>query len=128
MVLIHTVGDTGDFISVTLIGGNHVQFEYESGKGPQGVTVETAYRYRNELQIKCKYTFLYQNSMDSINSIILNPCTYRLDDDKWHSILVERNRKEAMVVVDGARKGQVKEPRGPVRPMLLNKPLYIGLY
>ena len=45
MVLIHTVGDTGDFISVTLIGGNHVQFEYESGKGPQGVTVETAYRY-----------------------------------------------------------------------------------
>ena len=45
MVLIHTIGDTGDFISVTLIGGNHVQFEYESGKGPQGVTVETAYRY-----------------------------------------------------------------------------------
>ena len=45
MVLIHTVGDTGDYISVTLIGGNHVQFEYESGKGPQGVTVETAYRY-----------------------------------------------------------------------------------
>ena len=47
MVLIHTVGDTGDYISVTLIGGNHVQFEYESGKGPQGVTVETAYRYIN---------------------------------------------------------------------------------
>ena len=47
MVLIHTVGDTGDYISVTLIGGNHVQFEYESGKGPQGVTVETAYRYVN---------------------------------------------------------------------------------
>ena len=40
--------------------------------------------------------------------------------------MVERNRKEAMVVVDGARKGQVKEPRGPVRPMLLNKNLYIG--
>merc|ERR1711997_1399315 len=51
---------------------------------------------------------------------------YRLDNDKWHSILVERNRKEAMVVVDGARKGQVKEPRGPVRPMLLNNELYIG--
>ena len=47
MVLIHTVGDTGDYISVTLIGGNHVQFEYESGKGPQGVTVETAYRCVN---------------------------------------------------------------------------------
>ena len=51
---------------------------------------------------------------------------HRLDDDKWHSVLVERNRKEAMVVVDGARKGQVKEPRGPVRPMLLNADLYVG--
>merc|ERR1712079_522188 len=77
----------------SLIGGNHVQLEYEAGKGPQAVTVETA---------------------------------YRLDDDNWHSVLVERNRKEAMVVVDGARKGQVKEPRGPVRPMLLNNNLYVG--
>ena len=33
-----------------------------------------------------------------------------------------------MVVVDGARKGQVKEPRGPVRPMLLNNELYIGKF
>ena len=51
---------------------------------------------------------------------------YRLDDDKWHSVLVEKNRKEAMVVVDGARKGQVEEPRGPVRPMLLDSGLFIG--
>ena len=29
--------------------------------------------------------------------------SYRLDDNQWHSVLVERNRKEAMVVVDGAR-------------------------
>ena len=52
--------------------------------------------------------------------------SYRLDDNQWHSILVERNRKEAMVVVDGARKGQVKEPYGPVRPMVLNSKLFIG--
>ena len=38
-----------------------MQLEYEAGKGPQAVTVETA---------------------------------YRLDDDNWHSVLVERNRKE----------------------------------
>ena len=31
-----------------------------------------------------------------------------------------------MVVVDGARKGQFKEPRGPVRPMLLDSGLFIG--
>ncbi len=93
MVLIHSEGTNGDFIRVSLISGNHVQFEYESGKGQQGVTVETS---------------------------------YRLDDDTWHSVLVERNRKEAMVVVDGARKGQVKEPLGPVRPMLLDRNLYVG--
>ena len=93
MVLIHSEGSNGDFIRVSIISGNHIQFEYESGKGPQGVTVETA---------------------------------YRLDDDQWHSVLVERNRKEAMVVVDGARKGHVKEPRGPVRPMLLDNNLLIG--
>ena len=93
MVLLFSEGSNGDFIKISLISGNHIQFEYESGKGPQGVDVETA---------------------------------YRLDDDQWHSVLVERNRKEAMVVVDGARKGQVKEPRGPVRPMLMDKPLYVG--
>ena len=59
MVLIHTVGDTGDFISVTLIGGNHVQFEYESGKGPQGVTVETAYRYALSIRRMHEYLFSY---------------------------------------------------------------------
>ena len=44
MIIIHSQGDNGDFIKVSLIGGNHIQFEYDSGKGPQGVTVETAYR------------------------------------------------------------------------------------
>merc|ERR1711899_254946 len=93
MIIIHSQGENGDFIKVSLISGNHIQFEYDSGKGPQGVTVETA---------------------------------YRLDDDTWHTVLVEKNRKEAMVVVDGARKGQVNEPRGPVRPMILDGGLYVG--
>ena len=31
-----------------------------------------------------------------------------------------------MVVVDGARKGQVNEPRGPVRPMILDGGLFVG--
>jgi len=93
MIIIHSQGANGDFIKVSLIGGNHIQFEYDSGKGPQGVTVETA---------------------------------YRLDDDMWHTVLVEKNRKESMVVIDGARKGTMKEPRGPVRPMLLDSGLFIG--
>ena len=44
MIIFHSEGDNGDFIKVSLIGGNHIQFEYDSGKGRQGVTVETAYR------------------------------------------------------------------------------------
>ena len=39
---------------------------------------------------------------------------------------MEKNRKECMVVIDGARKGQFKEPRGPVRPMLLDSGLFVG--
>ena len=35
MIMIHSQGANGDFIKVSLIGGNHLQFEYDSGKGPQ---------------------------------------------------------------------------------------------
>ena len=79
MVLIHTVGDTGDFISVTLIGGNHVQFEYESGKGPQGVTVETAYRYTKHIIYRVNKRFYRVILLGYIESPTLNTCTYRLD-------------------------------------------------
>jgi len=52
--------------------------------------------------------------------------TYRLDDNQWHSVLIEKNRKEAMVVIDGARKITFKEPIGPVRPFKLTSKLYVG--
>ena len=35
MIIIHSQGENGDFIKVSLISGNHIQFEYDSGKGPQ---------------------------------------------------------------------------------------------
>ena len=38
MILIHSEGSNGDFIKVSLISGNHIQFEYDSGKGPQVCT------------------------------------------------------------------------------------------
>ena len=93
MILLHSTGENGDFIKVSLISGNQIQFEFEAGKGQQGLTVPTA---------------------------------YRLDDDKWHSVLVEKNRKEAMVVVDGGSKGRAAEPIGPVRPMRLTSNLFVG--
>ena len=76
-----------------MIDGNTVQFEYDSGKGRQGVSVEAS---------------------------------TRLDDNRWHSVIIERNMKEAMLVVDRTKRGQIKEPDGPSRKMSLTSNLYVG--
>lgn len=52
--------------------------------------------------------------------------SYPLNDNNWHSVSVERNRKEARLVVDGATKGEVREPPGPVRALYLSSELSIG--
>lgn len=52
--------------------------------------------------------------------------SYKLNDDKWHSVSVERNRKEGRMVVDGALKAEVREPPGPVRALHLTSKLVIG--
>ncbi|XP_049770774.1 neurexin-4 isoform X2 [Schistocerca cancellata] len=91
-VIIHSRGPT-DYIKVSIIGGNHLQFIYKAGGGPLGVNVETS---------------------------------YRLADNNWHSVSVERNRKEARIVVDGALKAEVREPPGPVRALHLTSDLVVG--
>lgn len=52
--------------------------------------------------------------------------SYHLSDNEWHTVSVERNRKEARLVVDGALKAEVREPPGPVRALFLNSDLVIG--
>ncbi|XP_026281799.1 neurexin-4 isoform X3 [Frankliniella occidentalis] len=91
-VILHSKGPT-DYIKISIIGGNKLQFQYQAGGGPLGVSVETA---------------------------------YKLVDNRWHSISVERNRKEARIVVDGALKAEVREPPGPVRALHLTSPLVLG--
>nr|CAG4643694.1 EOG090X00DN [Lepidurus arcticus] len=91
-VLIHSKGPV-DFIKVSIVGGDQIQFTYQAGSGPLGVTVETS---------------------------------TKLNDNQWHSVSVERNRKEARVVVDGALKAEVREPPGPVRAMHLTSPFVVG--
>nr|CAG4640603.1 EOG090X00DN [Eulimnadia texana] len=49
-----------------------------------------------------------------------------LNDNNWHSVAVERNRKEARIVVDGALKAEAKEASGPIRAIHLTSPLVIG--
>jgi contactin associated protein-like 2 len=52
--------------------------------------------------------------------------SYHLNDNNWHSVSVERNRKEARLVVDGALKAEVREPPGPVRALHLTSELVMG--
>ncbi|KYN43175.1 Neurexin-4 [Trachymyrmex septentrionalis] len=52
--------------------------------------------------------------------------SYNLGDDQWHSVSVERNRKEARIVIDGAMKNEVREPPGPVRALHLTSDLVVG--
>ncbi|XP_043664141.1 neurexin-4 isoform X2 [Vespula pensylvanica] len=52
--------------------------------------------------------------------------SYKLADNQWHSVSVERNRKEARIVIDGALKNEVREPPGPVRALHLTSDLVIG--
>ncbi|XP_045526116.1 neurexin-4 isoform X1 [Pieris brassicae] len=50
----------------------------------------------------------------------------RLADDHWHSVSIERNRKEARVVVDGALKNEIRTAKEPVRALHLTTALVLG--
>ncbi|XP_066260020.1 neurexin-4 isoform X2 [Euwallacea similis] len=91
-VLFHAKGPI-DYIKLTIVNGNQLQFQYQAGSGPIAVIAEVS---------------------------------YKLSDDQWHTVSVERNRKEAMIVVDGSQKAQVREPPGPVRAIHLTSALVIG--
>ncbi|XP_034938756.1 neurexin-4-like, partial [Chelonus insularis] len=92
-VIIHSTGPTNDFIKVSIVAGNQIQFEYKSGEIVQTVSVQTS---------------------------------DRLNNNNWHSVTVERNQKEAQVIIDGAIKNSVRETPGPIRPLHLTSNLVIG--
>lgn len=50
----------------------------------------------------------------------------RLADNQWHTVYIERNRREARMIVDGALKSVIREPPGPIRAMNLTSPLVVG--
>lgn len=50
----------------------------------------------------------------------------RLHDNEWHSVHVEKNRKQARLVVDGSQSSTVQQPAGQVRAIELNSELYVG--
>ncbi|XP_057341760.1 neurexin-4 isoform X1 [Microplitis mediator] len=48
-----------------------------------------------------------------------------LNDNNWHTVSVERNRKEARITLDGLA-NQIREPAGPVRALHLTSKLVVG--
>ncbi|XP_073942606.1 neurexin-4 isoform X2 [Choristoneura fumiferana] len=91
-VLLHSKGPQ-DYIKLSIMGGDQLQFQFQVGDTPLGVSVETS---------------------------------NRLADNKWHSVSIERNRKEARVVVDGALKNEIRTAKEPVRALQLTSPLVLG--
>ncbi|CAK1598381.1 unnamed protein product [Parnassius mnemosyne] len=91
-VLLHAKGPQ-DYIKLSIIGGDQIQFQFQVGDTPLGVSVETS---------------------------------SRLADDNWHSVSIERNRKEARVVVDGALKNEIRTAAEPVRALQLTTALALG--
>ena len=57
---------------------------------------------------------------------VTREASYKISDDRWHSVSIERNRKSAMIVIDGAMKAEVSEPPGPVRALHLTSKFVLG--
>ncbi|XP_046963642.1 neurexin-4 isoform X2 [Vanessa cardui] len=91
-VLLHSKGPQ-DYIKLSIIGGDQLQFQFQVGDTPLGVSVDTS---------------------------------KRLSDNNWHSVSIERNRKEARVVVDGALKNEIRTAKEPVRALQLSTALALG--
>ena len=55
------------------------------------------------------YSYYYQSNVCSLKYYpgVTVETQSRLDDNKWHSVLIEKNRKEAVVIIDGAQKTEV---------------------
>ena len=52
--------------------------------------------------------------------------SYRLNDNNWHSVMIERNKKEARLIVDNKLTSEVKQSGGPIRAIQLTSNLVIG--
>ena len=68
--------------------------------------------------------FMY-NAGDGTKSISVQTST-NLDDNKWHTVLVERNRKAASIIVDGTSQNNMSENAGSARPFHLTSAFVVG--
>lgn len=52
--------------------------------------------------------------------------SYKLNNNEWHAVHIERNKKEARILVDSAQMGNVREKPGRAHSLNLTSPLVIG--
>ena len=52
--------------------------------------------------------------------------SYRLNDNNWHSVLIEKNKKEARLVIDGQLTNEHRNSGGLIRPLHLTTHFVIG--
>ncbi|XP_064472302.1 neurexin-4-like isoform X2 [Ornithodoros turicata] len=52
--------------------------------------------------------------------------SYKLNNNEWHIVHIERNKKEARILVDGAQSANVREKPGRAHALNLTSPLVIG--
>ncbi|XP_031336350.1 neurexin-4 isoform X3 [Photinus pyralis] len=79
-----------------------------------------------KLSIESGDMIQFQYEAGSAPLIVNYKTSYRLADNRWHSVSVERNRKGARLVIDGALKSEIREDTGPVRALHLTSNLIIG--
>lgn len=68
--------------------------------------------------------FTFSNGRDSQPLSVEAP--YRLNDNNWHSILVERNKREARLVIDGQISSGIATRQSAARPPAATTHLFIG--
>ena len=52
--------------------------------------------------------------------------SYRLNDNNWHSVMIERNKKEARLIIDNKLTAETRQSAGPIRAIQLTSNLVIG--
>lgn len=58
---------------------------------------------------------IFQSSQVESGSVSVKTSN-RLNDNEWHTVLLEQNRKQARIVIDGALHSYLTQPQGQIRP------------
>lgn len=80
-----------------------------------------------KLSIASGKSMQFQFSAGSGPKTVTIESSFRLNDNHWHSVLIEWNKKEARLIIDSKLTSEVKtSTTGPIRPLHLTSDLIVG--